>query len=299
MTLSARPLDHCVLPTADLSVARRRLTALGFTVAPDGLHPFGTANCCVYFADRTFLEPLAVADPVKAGIASMRGNVFTARDAAFRYRVGDEGFSALVFGTGDARADHSTFTRAGISAGRLLSFSRPFIDTSERSDTASFKLAFAADLRSPDAFFFTCERVNAPLVDRSALQKHANGARRIKAVILEAPQPADFVEFLAAIVGGNPVTIPDGFCFAAANGDILLRGSQSRRSAPERGLRLAAIVFGVASLADAAALLDLSGVRYVAADDRLTVAPAKGQGGVFTFEDERRLLPETARRLAV
>ena len=60
-----KPLDHVVLPVADLGVARARLTALGFTVAPDGLHPFGTANCCVYLADGTFLEPLAVGDPRK------------------------------------------------------------------------------------------------------------------------------------------------------------------------------------------------------------------------------------------
>ena len=284
MTLSVRPLDHCVLPTADLAVARRRLASLGFTVAPNGLHPFGTENCCVYFADGTFLEPLAVADPVKAGVASRRGNVFTARDAAFRYRLGDEGFSALVLGTEHAAADHREFVRAGISAGRILNFSRPFIDAAGLSDTASFKLAFAADLRAPDAFFFTCERVNAPAVDRSALQKHKNGVKRIKAIVLNAPEPVDFAGFVQHVVCATPEETPDGLRFAAANGHVLVRRSAKPCGLPKSGLRLTDIVFGVESLGKAQSVLDASGARYAAGDGRLTIPAAAGQGATFTFE---------------
>lgn len=281
---AARPIDHCVLPTADLAVARQRLVSLGFTVAPNGLHPFGTENCCIYFTDGTFLEPLAVADPARTAIASTRGNVFVARDAAYRYRLGDEGFSALVFGTQDAAADHRAFTRAGISAGRILNFSRPFVDASGRSDAASFKLAFAADLRAPDAFFFTCERVNAPAVDRSALQKHANGVRRIKAIVLEAPEPGDFAAFLQHVVGAAPQETPAGLRFAAANGDVVLRRSTRPRRLPRPGLQLTEIVFGVGSLARIQSVLDRSAIGYTADDGRLAVAPAVGQGAAFVFE---------------
>lgn len=284
LPLPSRPIDHCVLPTADLAVARQRLAVLGFTVAPNGLHPFGTENCCVYFADGTFLEPLAVADPVKAGIASMRGNVFTARDAAYRYRLGDEGFSALVLGAENAAADHREFARAGVSAGRILTFSRPFVDAAGRSDTASFKLAFAADLRAPDVFFFTCERVNAPDVDRSALHQHKNGARRIKAIVLEAPVPADFAVFLQHVVGAGPEETHDGLRFAAANGDVIVRRSARPRGLPKPGLRLIEIVFGVDSLAKVRSAVEASAIRHMAGEGRLTVAPAAGQGATFVFE---------------
>ncbi|HEY6631465.1 MAG TPA: VOC family protein [Rhizobiaceae bacterium] len=273
-----------MLPTADLAVARSRVASLGFTVAPDGLHPFGTENCCVFFADGTYLEPLAVADPVKAGSASTRGNVFTARDNAFRYRLGDEGFSALVFGTGNAGVDHRAFTRAGVSAGRILNFSRPFIDASGRSDTASFKLAFAADLRAPDAFFFTCERVNAPDVDRSALQKHNNGVKRIKAIVLDAPDPCDFAAFLQHVVGALPEETSGGLRFAAANGEVLVRRTAKTRGLPRPGLRLVEIVFGVETLASAETALAAAAIPYTARDGCLTVAPAVGQGATFVFE---------------
>ncbi|TIX70312.1 MAG: VOC family protein, partial [Mesorhizobium sp.] len=64
-TTQAHPLDHLVLPTARLDAARVRLGSLGFVVAPTGIHPFGTENCCVFFADGTYLEPLAVGDDLE------------------------------------------------------------------------------------------------------------------------------------------------------------------------------------------------------------------------------------------
>ena len=137
-------LDHLVLPTHDLATARARLGALGFTVAPQGTHPFGTVNRCVYFADGTFIEPLAVGDAGAAGQAAAAGNAFVERDRAFRARNGEEGFSAVVFGTDDADADHARYKAAHISAGQRLDFSRPFVDASGRRDTVSFRLAFAA-----------------------------------------------------------------------------------------------------------------------------------------------------------
>ncbi|RUW46049.1 VOC family protein, partial [Mesorhizobium sp. M8A.F.Ca.ET.021.01.1.1] len=59
-TSAIHPLDHLVLPTQTVDTARIRLTALGFVVAPTGIHPFGTENCCVFLADGTYLEPLAI-----------------------------------------------------------------------------------------------------------------------------------------------------------------------------------------------------------------------------------------------
>ncbi len=278
----ARPIDHCVLPTADLTIARARLTTLGFTVAPDAVHPFGTANCCVFLADGAYLEALAVADPAKAAAASRGGNVFAARDASYRDRLGHEGFSGLVFATNDADSDHRDFSQSGISAGAQLAFSRPFVDASGHEDTASFKLAFAADPRSPDAFFFTCERVNAPAADRSALQRHANGVRRIKAVVLESPEPSDFVGFLQGIAGIAPIETPEGLCFRVTNGDILVRRPLESRL--ERGLRLVDIVFGVDDIRQVATLLTAAGIAFDDDVGRITVEPAAGQGAVLVFE---------------
>ena len=152
----ARAIDHAVLPVESLEEARERLSALGFTVAPDGVHPFGTENACVYFSDGTFLEPLAIAQREDCEATAQEGNVFTARDQAFRFRCGENGFSAVAFASDDAKRDQKAFRKAGFSAGKKLKFKRKFTDAKGKSGNVEFRLAFAADLRAPDAFFFTC-----------------------------------------------------------------------------------------------------------------------------------------------
>ncbi len=281
-----------MLPTAVLETARARLEALGFTVSPVGVHPFGTENACVYLADGTFLEPLVVGDATRAAEAVAANNVFVARDQAFCERHGAEGLSAVVFATRNADADHDAFVRAGVSAGPRLDFSRPFVDASGKQDTASFRLAFAAEAAVPDTFFFTCERANAPKVDRSALQAHANGARRITAVVGCAEDPAAHRQFFEAVTGA-PVTSPAAgrievclpnaaIAIADAAGFTTEFGLDAPSGSP---LRLAAIVFGVASLGQAKALFDAGDVGYQQRGSRLVVPPAPGQGAIFAFEE--------------
>jgi hypothetical protein len=269
------------------------LTSLGFVVAPDGAHPFGTANCCVYLADGTFLEPLAQADDQAEREAARQGNMFTARDLAYRYRNGEEGFSALVFGTEDAASDHAGFVETGFSGGSVLDFSRGFTDASGKSDKASFRLAFAADWRAPDCFFFTCQRVRVPKVDRSALQMHRNGATRIKGIVLAARSAGDFADFVG--VAANATSIdkdPDATRIEATNAMLELLDSRAMEarfgiSLPaDPGLRLYAIRFGVREVGKTEALLRNAGIAYDKRRGGLVVHPAPGQGAIFVFEAE-------------
>jgi hypothetical protein len=291
MTMTApehpHPLDHLVLPTADLDVARERLASLGFTVAPPGVHPFGTENCCVYLSDGTFLEPLAVADASVAGEAIAGGNVFVGRDRAYRDRLGEEGFSAVVFGTSDADADHARFIEAGVSAGDRLDFSRPFTDASGKSDTASFRLAFAGSSDAPDAFLFACERVNAPSVDRSALQAHANGVERIVEVVAISDEPSMHGRLIrlaaGASAGANRLVLPN------ATIALLDRTAFEARFGVPFGqpstLRFAAIVFSVRDLGHVKPRLAAHGIEHHLHDGHIVVPQAPGQGAVFVFRE--------------
>jgi hypothetical protein len=286
----SRPLDHLVLPTGSLDVARLRLSALGFTVAPVGVHPFGTENACVYFSDGTFLEPLAIADRSKAQQAADEGNVFVARDRLFRFRNGDEGLSALVLGTGNAGADHVRFVGADLSAGDMLSFSRSFVDAAGKADIASFELAFAAMADYADAFCFSCERINTPKIDRAALQTHANGARRIVSVAAVSDAPGKFGSFVSKVaeaasrwVAGRHAEV----ALANATVTILDPGSFADLFGGPggKGPRLAGIVFGVEKLARAEALFTANGIQYEKKRRSLVVPPALGQGAAFAFEE--------------
>ncbi|WP_027061632.1 VOC family protein [Mesorhizobium loti] len=282
------PLDHLVLPTQNLDVARARLSSLGFVVAPTGIHPFGTENCCVFLADGTYLEPLAIGDEQAARKAIADGNVFVARDRAYRESRGDEGFSAVVLGTDHADADHARYVEAGLSAGDTLSFSRAFTDTSGKSEVASFKLAFASAGDATDAFLFACQRINAPKVDRSALQVHANGASGILEVVAVSDQPAEQIRLISVAVNDPAV---DGEVFRLPNAALSVLDAKSftaRFGIPAGSstkLRFAAIVFAVRSIDVTSRLLAANSIQHDIAGNDIVVQPASGQGAAFIFRE--------------
>ena len=278
--MSARALDHLVLPVAGLGPVRARLSALGFTVAPEGVHPFGTVNACVYFADGTFIEPLAVGDAAAVEAAAAAGNSFVLGDRRFRAARGEEGLSAIVLATGDAEADHARFTRLGICGGPMVEFSRPSLDRDGKADIASFLLAFAAPEGGADAFFFACERRKVPMIDRRALERHANGATRIVAVEAEAADPRGFADFLAAMSGGAPGEDGGRVAVALANAAVRIA-----RNPDARAPRLTGIVFGVRDPDAAAALFNAGAIGYQRRDGRLHVPASAGQGPGFVFEE--------------
>lgn len=278
--MNARSLDHLVLPTADLAVARQRLTQLGFTVAPDGVHPFGTKNACVYLADGTFIEPLAIADQSAIDEAISAGNSFVAGDQRFRASQGQEGFSAVVVSTDNAEADRAEFSRLGIAGGPMVAFSRPTQDVSGKSDIASFLLAFATPVPSTDTFFFACERRNAPRIDRSELERHENGATRILAIEAVSGDPDSAARFLAAFGRSTAAKGAGGI-------DVLLANTHLRvTQAMEVSTQLTTIVYGVTDITTTRSLFDQRRISYQArSTSSLEVAAAAGQGAAFVFQE--------------
>lgn len=268
-----RQLDHLVLPVENLAVARHRLTELGFTVAPDGQHPFGTGNCCVYFSDNTFIEPLAITDEEHAAAAIRSGNVFVARDHVFRSIIGQEGVSAIVLATEDASEDFRQFADAGIGLGEMLTFSRPFIDAAGNSDNATFRLAFAGSPDIADAFVFSCERVNAPKVDRSALTGHANGALSLSRVLI-APGATHYLDLVAVASSAGRGAVKLGNTAVAA--DELARSGNAAT--------INAIAFRVADLHIVENLLQRTAIDFQRWQNQIIVPPARGQGVDFIFE---------------
>ncbi len=287
-----RRIDHLVLPTADLAVSRQRLSELGFSVAPVAEHPFGTYNACVFFADGTYLEPLAVRQRETCEEAARQGNVFVARDQAYRFRRGEEGFSALVMATSDAAGDRQQFAEAGISAGDNLTFSRDYIRADGQTAEARFELAFAADLRAPDVFFFTCQRLRSLQVDTSRLEAHENGVAGIRQVVLSERNPSDFQYLLQEVANQREVQAHSfGLDISAANADIAVLNASGlmgflgiEGGTHARGLRLRAVVFATAAQDRLPELLDQADIRYERVGNRIVVPATAGQGAVFAFE---------------
>ena len=277
-------VDHLVLPVESLTVVRERLTSLGFTVAPDGIHPFGTANACVFFSDGTYLEPLVVNDPSKAEQAELEGNSFVQRDRLFRGSGNREGFSAMVLQSADAQADHARFEQDGMSGGPRLDFSRASVSANGESTTASFRLAFA-DLASPRFFAFTCERVNAALPTSGDAVEHPNGVTSLSGISLQTSE-TESLERLSRFFGISLEWAGSNKSAVLDNCTVIVRTAPARLGAmsevEDKHLSATGICLRVRNLGETANFLRARSINFVSIDDKLVVEPCAGQG--FTLE---------------
>jgi len=290
--VTARKIDHLVLPVGNLARARERLSLLGFTVAPDGQHPFGTENACVFLEDGTYLEPLAVSDRRKAGAAAKRGNVFLERDLAYRGRRGREGLSAVVVSSDDAAGDDEHYKAAGISGGEPLEFGRTLRSPDGDEVEARFRLAFASMENAPDFFAFACQRLVSFPQKLDGLRSHANAVSGLKEIILASNDPRASSPFLEGLLRVSGEEIDGGLAFQA---DALrlrvLRNEQIEHefgpsgAAVGEGLVGQAVIFRTLDLAVTEIILAANDVAFIRRDGRVLVSPSSGQGVLFGFEE--------------
>ena len=282
-----RPLDHLVLPVWSLGEARRRLASLGFTVAPDARHPFGTGNACVFFRNRTYLEPLAVLDEATARRAEADGLFFVSRAKAFLATRG-EGFAMVALKDKDAEAAQRAFEAAGVSAGPMFEFARLAAQPDGSEREIGVRLAYAADPRAPDATLFACEAVGRSVNSGEDFVDHPNGALGVASVTAVAGRPAEFDAFLSAVAGEPETGVasqapdagPDAARIVVLTPDAFRETYGLPAPDPGPGFVLAAFDVAVRDLADAQAYAGANAVRR---GGRILVPPAPGLGAVLAF----------------
>ncbi len=279
--LSPRNLDHVVLPVPSLKVARERLSKLGFTVAPDARHKFGSENACVFFENGTFIEPLAVGHRETVEAAIDKGNPFLRRDMAYRFRNGDDGFTFLVFGDPDPKAERKNIKKAGWETGKLVTVRRPGV---------AVKVALGIDERSPDFACFLCERPSGPPSFPQEMTGHANGAIGITRVTLCEQLPEDFQYYLQTMSGQREIRSHSfGMEFTLPNAKISalnkagLKQHYGVDASDDRGLKAVAFDIVVKDQKAVADHLAGQGIETRTIGQRLIVDPASGQGAMIAF----------------
>ncbi|MEF2550173.1 VOC family protein [Aurantimonas sp. A2-1-M11] len=284
-----RAIDHLVLPFADLAAARQRLAALGFTVAPDAAHPFGTGNACVFFADGIYLEPLAVVDRDAQARALADGNLFVARDAALRSAYPLPAISALALQSPDATGDRERLAAQGLADLGLVEFARPFRRDDGTADELSFRLTFARTLPGFAGTLFFCQKLHVSAPDRSVLTRHANGAEGLARIVLAGDMPSDARQLLEAAAGETIGQGTDGIerlAFGTAELEILPAAhAASRYGMAVTGAELcfAGIVLSVAYIARTRAAL---GPLAATDTDGRIVVPLGADGSPFIAFEE-------------
>ncbi|KQT60598.1 hypothetical protein ASG54_09205 [Aureimonas sp. Leaf460] len=279
------------MPVPHLETARASLASLGFTVAPDAVHPFGTENACIFFSDGTYIEPLGIAEREVCEVQAIAGNVFVAHDQAYRFRRGVPGFEGLAFASDDALADRGRFERAGIADGEILEFRRLARSPDGSEAELGFRLAFARDRRAPDLSLFACEPIHRFKPDRSALTGHPNGTTGIRRVVMSEPNPTDFQYLLQEVVGERSI-LADGFGFSIETGNVTievaspdalgLRYGAARDG--ERGLRIEGLVLGTRDLSAVEDHCRRAGAPATRLGERLVVRLGSASGAFLAFE---------------
>jgi hypothetical protein len=286
-----RPIDHLVLPTTTLTLVRARLTSLGFTVAPDARHSFGTGNCCVFFKNHTYLEPITILDRNRADMAAAEGIAFVKRLKRFTERQG-EGFAMVALKSKDADADLAAFTKAAAAVQPVFRFSRQARLPDGSEPEIGFALAFADFPTAPDATFFVCQHLAEDVLYQPSYVEHSNGAIGISAVVAVAEDPTDFQPVLKVVTDNSEIAAIDSGVKAEGDGQSFLiltrEGFRARYEIdppnPRRGLRFAAFEMTVLDLDRVARYAGSSAKRH---EDRIVVPAAPGLGAVIAF---RRVL---------
>jgi hypothetical protein len=202
-----RGIDHIVHCVHDLDAATARFAALGFTLTPKALHPFGTGNALVQLQGN-FIELLAIVEPEKIAGASAGGFSFGAfcRDALARR----EGMAMLVFESRDAHADHRDFEAAGLDTYPVFDFARNAkLPTGDEAEVA-FSLAFVTHEAAPQAAFFTCQQHAPEFFWKPEYQSHANGAQAIAEIVMVADEPDAWRELFEGLQGAGSVSGTEG-----------------------------------------------------------------------------------------
>jgi hypothetical protein len=201
-----RRIDHLIICVRDLAQAALSWRALGFTLTPVGVHPFGTSNRLAMFAN-SVLELLAVTDAAAIRAAAPCRFSFAAHNRDFLAAA--EGMSMLAWHSTDAHADAARFKAKGIGAYAPFDFGRDAVLPDGATARVGFSLAFATHPAMPGIAFFTCQQRHPPeLFWKPDYQRHPNGALRVIEVVMSAPEPAAHQNFLERITESSAELAP-------------------------------------------------------------------------------------------
>jgi catechol 2,3-dioxygenase-like lactoylglutathione lyase family enzyme len=246
-----RGIDHIVHVVRDLDAARETYQRLGFQVGAENVHPWGTRNRLVQFAE-SYIELLTIPEPSKLPQVPAGTYSFGNFNREFLDACG-EGLSFLVLQSHDPQAEKAAFDKAGFGGFAVMDFSRKALRPDGSETEVSFSLSFARDPQSKHAGFFTCLQKTRDEIWFPELQRHANGATAIGAAVFVAENPTDHYVFFESFAGVRDLQASSlGLRIATGQGEILVYDPRAFSDAfgidapRDEGLRFAAMVLRVA-----------------------------------------------------
>ena len=274
-------IDHAVVVVKDLDHAAENWRRLGFTVSPRGTHSakMGSGNVTIML-DPDYIELLGV-------LAETEHNAPT---RAFLAKRG-EGIERIAFTAVDSTAGAEEIRARGYEPVGPTDFERPVTMPDGRLSAAKFKIFLWPIAEQPGGLrIFACQHQTRETVWIPQLMKHANGARRLKQVLVVSPEVAKDAAHLARMIDRDLRAEADGAVAVPSGSDradfvFLTKDQLGRRypevplaGLPERGG--AGLVLATFDLATTEKAIGSSGIRSGGA---VCVAPAAANGTLLAF----------------
>src|SRR2546430_665688 len=194
----------------DLDKAAENYKRLGFTVSPRGTHSahMGSGNYTIMF-DPDYMELLGVLRPTEHNEPAR----------AFLEKNG-EGIERIAFTAVDsARGAEEILARGYIPVGPT-DFERPVTLPDGTESAARFRTFQWPTVEAPAGVrIFACQHKTRETVWIPELMKHANGARRLKQVLMVAPEPAKDAAHMSKLIDRDVRNESDGAIAVPSGGD--------------------------------------------------------------------------------
>ena len=272
-------IDHAVVMVRDLDKAAENWKRLGFTVSPRGTHSahMGSGNYTIML-DPDYIELLGVLSPTE----------HNAPARAFLEKR--EGIERVAFTAVDSAAGAEEIRVRGYAPIGPTDFERPVTMPDGSLSAAKFRTFQWPVAEAPAGMrIFACQHKTRETVWIPELMKHANGAKRLKQVLLVAPEPAKEVAHLSRMIDRDARTEADGAIAVPSGRDradfvFLTRDQLARRypSVPLAGLPERGSV-GLVIAADLMAAERAFGSAGIRSGETICVPPAGGNGTLLAF----------------
>jgi hypothetical protein len=274
-------IDHAVVVVKDLDHAAENWKRLGFTVSPRGTHSarMGSGNFTIML-DPDYIELLGV-------LAETEHNAPTRAFLAER----GEGIERIAFTALDSAAGAEEIRARGYEPVGPTDFERPVTMPDGSASAARFRIFQWPIAEAPGGLrIFACQHKTRETVWIPELMNHANGAKRLKQVLVVSPEAAQDAAHLARMIDRGVKAEPDGAVTVASGSDradfvFLTKDQLGRRypgvslaGLPERGG--AGLVLATSDLTAAERAIGAAGVRSGAA---VCVAPSDANGALLAF----------------
>ena len=274
-------IDHAVVVVGDLDKAAAAWKALGFTLSPRGTHSahIGSGNYTIML-DPDYIELLGALVPTEHNAPTRR----------FLNERG-EGIERVAFTAIDAAEGAEEIRARGYPPGGPTDFERPVTMPDGSQSAAKFSVFQWPVDEAPGALrLFACQHKTRETVWIPELMTHANGARRLRQVLIVTPDPDRDAAHLCRMIDRIAESATDGAIVVPSGADradfvFLSRDQLGHRypgvplaGLPERGG--AGLVIASGDLDATARILGAAGTH---SGTSLCVPPSKATGTLLAF----------------